>query len=201
MGETTKKLPNYEQTVPKPGTSDLSLEAFRSSCNSRTSNAMTDAQNPLPASAQRVADAAKQLGLDTKIVTMADSTRTAEEAAAACGCEVGQIVKSLVFRGADSGVPYLLLVSGKNRVDEKKAAKLIGEGLARPDAAYVRGTTGFAIGGIPPFGHAQPLKTYMDADLLTYANVWTAAGTPHCVMQLKPQDLQAKTQAVTISVY
>ncbi|MGE3874805.1 MAG: YbaK/EbsC family protein [Parvibaculaceae bacterium] len=132
---------------------------------------------------------------------MAASTRTAEEAAQACGCEVGQIVKSLVFRGATSGLPYLLLVSGKNRVDEKKAARAIGEGLARPDAAYVRGTTGFAIGGIPPFGHAQPLKTYIDADLLAYADVWTAAGTPHCVMRLKPEDLRAKTQAVTLAVY
>src|SRR5687767_12615792 len=106
---------------------------------------MTNSNNPLPSSAQRVADAAKQLGLSPQIVTMADSTRTAEEAAAACGCEVGQIVKSLVFRGANSGTPYLFLVSGKNRVDEKAAAREIGEGLARPDAAYVRGTTGFAI--------------------------------------------------------
>jgi prolyl-tRNA editing enzyme YbaK/EbsC (Cys-tRNA(Pro) deacylase) len=162
---------------------------------------MTDSRDPLPASAQRVAYAAMQLGLDTQILRMADSTRTAAEAAAACGCEVGQIVKSLVFRGANSGMPYLLLVSGKNRVDEKKTATVIGESLARPDAAYVRGTTGFAIGGIPPFGHAQPLKTYMDADLLAYVDVWTAAGTPHCVMRLKPQDLLAKTQAVTISVY
>ena len=178
----------------------MSLEAFRLSCNSRTSNAMIDSQYPLPASAQRVADAAKHLGIDTYVVTMADSTRTAEDAAAACGCEVGQIVKSLVFRGANSGTPYLLLVSGKNRVDEKIAAGVIGESLTRPDAAYVRGTTGFAIGGIPPFGHAQPLKTYMDADLLAYADVWTAAGTPHCVMRLNPQDLQEKTQAATISV-
>ncbi len=162
---------------------------------------MTFPQNPLPSSAQRVADAARHLGLAPHIVTMAASTRTAEEAAQACGCEVGQIVKSLVFRGATSGLPYLLLVSGKNRVDEKKAARAIGEGLARPDAAYVRGTTGFAIGGIPPFGHAQPLKTYIDADLLAYADVWTAAGTPHCVMRLKPEDLRAKTQAVTLAVY
>lgn len=162
---------------------------------------MTDSHNPLPSSAQRVADAAQRLGLAPEIVTMADSTRTAEEAALACGCEVGQIVKSLVFRGASSGLPYLLLVSGKNRVDEKKAAKVIGETLARPDAAYVRGTTGFAIGGIPPFGHAEPLKTYMDADLLGYADVWTAAGTPHCVMRLDPKMLQAKTEAVTLQVY
>jgi prolyl-tRNA editing enzyme YbaK/EbsC (Cys-tRNA(Pro) deacylase) len=162
---------------------------------------MTDSQNPLPSSARRVADAAQRLGLTPHIVTMADSTRTAEEAAAACGCEVGQIVKSLVFRGATSGTPYLLLVSGKNRVNEQQATKVIGEALARPDAAYVRGTTGFAIGGIPPFGHAVPLKTYMDADLLTYADVWTAAGTPHCVMRLNPQDLQAKTSAMIIGVY
>lgn len=162
---------------------------------------MTELDNPLPSSAQRVADAAQRLGLSPHIVTMADSTRTAEEAAAACGCEVAQIVKSLVFRGAQSGTPYLLLVSGKNRVDEQKAAKVIGESLARPDAAYVRGTTGYAIGGIPPFGHDMPLKTFMDADLLSFASVWTAAGTPHCVMRLSPQDLQAKTGAETLTVY
>ena len=162
---------------------------------------MTDSTNPLPSAAQRVAEAAKHLGLSPKILTMAESTRTAADAAAACGCEVGQIVKSLVFRGANTGSPYLLLVSGKNRVDEEKAAKVIGEGLARPDAAYVRGITGFAIGGIPPFGHAQPLKTFMDSDLLAYADVWTAAGTPHCVMRLNPQDLQSKTHAVTLAVY
>ena len=162
---------------------------------------MIQSDNPLPSSAQRVAEAARLLGLEPQIVVMADSTRTAAEAAAACGCEVGQIVKSLVFRGATSGTPYLLLVSGKNRVDERQAAKVIGESLARPDAAYVRGTTGFAIGGIPPFGHVQPLKTYMDPDLLAYADVWTAAGTPHCVMRLNPQDLQAGTQALMLSPY
>jgi len=162
---------------------------------------MTDLDNPLPSSARRVADAARLLGLSPHIVTMANSTRTAEEAAAACGCTVAQIVKSLVFRGAQSGTPYLLLVSGKNRVDERKAADVIGERLARPDAAYVRGTTGYAIGGIPPFGHDVPLKTYMDADLLAFASVWTAAGTPHCVMRLSPEELRAKTGAETINVY
>lgn len=162
---------------------------------------MPDLDNPLPSSARRVADTARELGLSPHIVTMASSTRTAEEAAAACRCDVGQIVKSLVFRGAASGTPYLLLVSGKNRVNEQKAAKVIGEALARPDAAYVRGMTGYAIGGIPPFGHDIALKTFIDADLLNYADVWTAAGTPHCVMRLDPKDLQAKTNAVTLSVY
>lgn len=162
---------------------------------------MTDLDNPLPSSAQRVADTARELGLSPEIVTMTNSTRTAEEAAVACRCDVGQIVKSLVFRGATSGTPYLLLVSGKNRVNEREAAKVIGEALARPDAAYVRATTGYAIGGIPPFGHDIGLKTFIDADLLDYADVWTAAGTPHCVMRLNPKDLQAKTSAVTINVY
>jgi prolyl-tRNA editing enzyme YbaK/EbsC (Cys-tRNA(Pro) deacylase) len=172
-----------------------------SSCNSHTSKTMTDLDNPLPSSAQRVADAARRLGLSPRIVTMTDSTRTAEQAAAACGCEVGQIVKSLVFRGAASGTPYLLLVSGKNRVNEQNAAKVIGEALARPDAAYVRATTGYAIGGIPPFGHDVAIKTFIDADLLRFADVWTAAGTPHCVMRLDPKDLQARTEAQVISVY
>ncbi len=162
---------------------------------------MTDLDNPLPSNAQRVAETARELGLSPEIVTMANSTRTAEEAAAACRCDVGQIVKSLVFRGATSGTPYLLLVSGKNRVNEREAAKVIGEALARPDAAYVRATTGYAIGGIPPFGHDIALKTFIDADLLDYADVWAAAGTPHCVMRLNPRDLQAKTGAVTIYVY
>ena len=162
---------------------------------------MTDLDNPLPSNAQRVAETARELGLSPEIVTMANSTRTAEEAAAACRCDVGQIVKSLVFRGATSGTPYLLLVSGKNRVNEREAAKVIGEALARPDAAYVRATTGYAIGGIPPFGHDIALRTFIDADLLDYADVWAAAGTPHCVMRLNPGDLQAKTGAVTIYVY
>jgi len=162
---------------------------------------MTDLDNPLPSNAQRVAETARELGLSPEIVTMANSTRTAEEAAATCRCDVGQIVKSLVFRGATSGTPYLLLVSGKNRVNEREAAKVIGEALARPDAAYVRATTGYAIGGIPPFGHDIALKTFIDADLLDYADVWAAAGTPHCVMRLNPRDLQAKTGAVTIYVY
>jgi len=162
---------------------------------------MTDLDNPLPSNAQRVAETARKLGLSPEFVTMANSTRTAEEAAAACRCDVGQIVKSLVFRGATSGTPYLLLVSGKNRVNEREAAKVIGEALARPDAAYVRATTGYAIGGIPPFGHDIALRTFIDADLLDYADVWAAAGTPHCVMRLNPRDLQAKTGAVTIYVY
>jgi prolyl-tRNA editing enzyme YbaK/EbsC (Cys-tRNA(Pro) deacylase) len=120
----------------------------------------------LPPSARKVQDAASALGLDVTVREMTEPTRTAQEAASACGVTAGQIVKSLVFSGAASGKPYLLLVSGTNRVDEKGVATHLGEKLKRSDAEAVRALTGFAIGGIPPFGHATPLATYMDRDLL-----------------------------------
>lgn len=149
----------------------------------------------LPASAQRVLNAAKSLGLAVEIVEMPQSTRTAEDAAKACGCAVGQIVKSLVFRGRSSKHPYLLLVSGSNRVDQSGMASMIGEALDRPDAQFVRDTTGYAIGGIPPFGLDTPLKSWIDRDLLAFAHVWAAAGTPNCVMRLDPRALKAATGA------
>jgi prolyl-tRNA editing enzyme YbaK/EbsC (Cys-tRNA(Pro) deacylase) len=147
---------------------------------------MTDASGALPASAQKVQDEAQRLSLSVSVVEMADSTRTAEDAAAACGCEVAQIVKSLIFRGETSGKPYLMLVSGTNRLNEKKVAKSIGEGLTRPDAAYVRDVTGFAIGGVPPFGHTSPMEVYIDEDLLRFETVWAAAGTPRAVFAVAP---------------
>ena len=115
----------------------------------------------LPTSAQKVQDAAAELGLEIAVREMTAPTRTAEEAAAACGVTVGQIVKSLVFLGSESGKPYLLLVSGANRVNEKGVAAHLGEKLKRPDADAVRALTGYAIGGIPPFGHDTALATYM----------------------------------------
>ncbi len=154
----------------------------------------------LPDAALRVAAAAAELGLAIEIVLMPDSTRTAEEAAAACGCSVGQIVKSLVFTGAQSGRDMLLLVSGDNRVDEAGVAAHLGEGLERPRGAHVRKVTGFAIGGIPPFGHAAPLATFIDEDLLAHDVVWAAAGTPNAVFSVVPKALQAATEAQVISV-
>lgn len=154
----------------------------------------------LKPAAQRVQDALRSKGLDATVRHMAKSTRTAEEAAAACGCSVGQIVKSLVFRGAGSGTPYLLLVSGANRVDEKVAAARIGEPLQRPDAQYVRQVTGFTIGGIAPLGHDTPLQTFMDEALLAYDTVWAAAGTPDAVFAVAPARLAAAIEARTIRV-
>jgi len=154
----------------------------------------------IPKSAQKVAARAAAAGLDVKVVEMPASTRTAEEAAAACGCRVGQIVKSLVFRGKSSGRPVLILVSGDNRVDVKRVAGDIGEAIERADADWVRAETGFAIGGIPPFGHDRPLATFMDRALTRYDTVWAAAGTPNCVMALEPTRLAAVTGARIIAV-
>jgi prolyl-tRNA editing enzyme YbaK/EbsC (Cys-tRNA(Pro) deacylase) len=151
----------------------------------------------LAPSALKVQGAAGRLGLAVMIRQMPGSTRTAEEAAAACGCDVGQIVKSLIFAGAASGRPYLLLVSGRNRVTETTVAAVIGEPLTRPDARQVRDWTGFAIGGIPPFGHATALPTYVDEDLLAYDVVWAAAGTPSAVFSVDPKAL-ARAVAGTI---
>ena len=154
----------------------------------------------LPASARKVQDAAHALGLAIEVREMADSTRTAEDAAAACGVTVGQIVKSLVFLGATSQQPYLLLVSGSNRVNEKGIAQHLGEKLKRHDADAVRALTGYAIGGIPPFGHATPLTTYMDRDLMQYDVIWAAAGTPKAVFRTEPARLRDATGAMVIEV-
>jgi len=156
--------------------------------------------NELPASAKKVQDAARARGLDIAVREMAESTRTAEEAAAACGVTVGQIVKSLVFLGRESGRPYLLLVSGANRVNEKDVARHLGEKLKRPDANAVRALTGYAIGGIPPFGHDTAMATYMDVDLMQYDVIWAAAGTPKAVFRTEPAKLRDATGAATIDV-
>jgi prolyl-tRNA editing enzyme YbaK/EbsC (Cys-tRNA(Pro) deacylase) len=154
----------------------------------------------LKPAAQRVQRALSDKGLAAEVRHMPQATRSAQEAAAACGCSVGQIVKSLVFRGAVSGTPYLLLVSGANRVNEAGVAATIGEALRRPDAQDVRAITGFAIGGIPPLGHASPLDTYLDAALLAYELVWAAAGTPDAVFAVAPQRLADAVGAKIICV-
>ncbi len=154
----------------------------------------------LPDASRRVAEAAKTLGLAIDIVQHEAPTRTAEEAAAACGCDVAQIIKSLVFRGKTSGKPYLLLVSGKNRVNEKGVAAHLGEKLERPDATYVREVTGYAIGGIPPLGHATKLDTFVDTDLMDFATVWAAAGTPNTVFEVRPKALADAVGASVIGV-
>lgn len=151
-------------------------------------------------SVRRVQEAARELGLDIAVLRMPDSTRTAEEAAGACGCDVAQIVKSLIFEGSDSRALKLLLVSGANRVDLEKAAGQIGEPLVRADAKRVRETTGFAIGGVSPIGHLAPVDTFIDTDLLRHTEIWAAAGAPNAVFAIDPRRLVDATAARTISV-
>jgi prolyl-tRNA editing enzyme YbaK/EbsC (Cys-tRNA(Pro) deacylase) len=155
---------------------------------------------PLKPSAQRVQDALVQKGYAHRIIELADSTRTAADAAAAVGCTVGQIAKSLIFRGHTSGRPILIITSGANRVHESRTATLIGERLDRADAEFVRAATGFAIGGVPPLGHSGPLLSYIDQDLLQYDEIWAAAGHPHAVFRLTPAELVAMTAGTVISV-
>ncbi len=154
----------------------------------------------LSPSAQKVQDALDVLGIQLKVVELPDSTRSAAEAAQAIGCTVGQIAKSLIFRGAQTGRPVLVIASGANRVDEKKIGALAGEPIGKADADFVRQRTGFAIGGVPPVGHAEPLQTFIDQDLLQHGEIWAAAGTPHAVFRLAPQDLVKATQGEIIRV-
>jgi prolyl-tRNA editing enzyme YbaK/EbsC (Cys-tRNA(Pro) deacylase) len=155
---------------------------------------------PLSASAAKVQSALKALGLQLQVVELPASTRTAVEAAQAVGCEVGQIVKSLVFKGKRSARPVLITASGANRVDEKKIEARIGEPLGKADADFVRQRTGFVIGGVPPLGHSEPLLTFIDQDLLQYNEIWAAAGTPNAVFRLTPADLQRMTGGEVIAI-
>jgi prolyl-tRNA editing enzyme YbaK/EbsC (Cys-tRNA(Pro) deacylase) len=155
-------------------------------------------EQALPPAAQRVAGALRQLGMPTTIVEFADSTRTAEDAARAVGTSVERIVKSLVFLA--NGAPLLVLVSGSNRVDTEKLGSTIGAAIRRAGAERVREATGFAIGGVPPVGHATSLPVVIDRDLLQYDLVYAAAGTPHAVFPIAPTDLVRITAARVLDV-
>jgi prolyl-tRNA editing enzyme YbaK/EbsC (Cys-tRNA(Pro) deacylase) len=138
----------------------------------------------------RVADAAAALGLTVEMIAFPEGTRTADDAARAVGCDVAQIVKSLVFVAGDE--PVLALVSGANRLDEAKLAATLGVGPAdvrRATADEVRTATGFAVGGVPPFGHATALRSVIDAELVEHDVVWAAGGTPTHVFAVDPEAL------------
>jgi prolyl-tRNA editing enzyme YbaK/EbsC (Cys-tRNA(Pro) deacylase) len=148
---------------------------------------------------QVVVDAASALGLTVEPVTYPDGTRTAEDAARAIGCDVAQIVKSLVFDlvHGDEVRPVMALVSGANRLDEAKLVAVAeADGTRRADADRVRAVTGFPIGGVAPFGHPAPVRTFVDRDLLAHDEVWAAGGTPQVVFGLAPNALVEATGAV-----
>ena len=143
----------------------------------------------LSPSARRIQDLLDGLGFGHRVVEHEGSTRTSEDAAAAVGCDVAQIAKSLIFRTKNTARPVLVIASGANRVDEKAVGRLIGEKIERADPEFVRESTGFAIGGVPPIGHAVPPLVLIDADLLALDALWAAAGTPNAVFRLTPDEL------------
>jgi len=166
---------------------------------------MAESPEPAPELAQRtssrdrVAAALATYGLEHLPVREFDeSTATAVAAAEAIGTTVGRIVKSLVFLAGEQ--PILVLASGPNRVDVDKIAHVVGQPVTRARADLVRQATGFAIGGVPPVGHVQPLATYVDQDLLQYDEVWAAAGTPNAVFCIHPRDLVRITDGVVLDV-
>jgi prolyl-tRNA editing enzyme YbaK/EbsC (Cys-tRNA(Pro) deacylase) len=140
------------------------------------------------------------LGEKFQVLEFVATTRTAADAAAAIGCEVAQIAKSLIFRGGTSGRAVLIIASGVDRVDEKKAAAAVGEPIARADADFVRDATGFAIGGVPPIGHKTAPIVLIEESLMRFAEIWAAAGTPNAVFRLTPPDLVELTGGRTVAV-
>jgi prolyl-tRNA editing enzyme YbaK/EbsC (Cys-tRNA(Pro) deacylase) len=154
----------------------------------------------LSSSAKKVQEVLKVLGLELQVVELQETTRTSADAARAVGCEVGQIAKSLVFRGQRTQRPILVIASGSNRVNEKRVGELISEPLGKADADFVRQKTGFVIGGVPPVGHAEKLEVFIDEDLLRYSEIWAAAGTPNAVFRLTPSDLVRMTEGRVIGI-
>lgn len=149
----------------------------------------------LTGAAARVQRALADRGLDCDIRSFPEGTRTAEDAAAAIGCSVEQIAKSLIFRLPESDEALLVVASGVNRVDEGKLERLLGQVVSKANAAFVRERTGYAIGGVPPVGHSQPARILLDQDLKTHSEIWAAAGTPNTVFRLSPDELAKLTEA------
>lgn len=166
---------------------------------------MSQQESTLRASARRVQEALEAAGLELKVVELPDSTRSAAEAAAAIGCRLEQIAKSIVFQRSDTKDAVLVVASGPNRIDEKKVAAELGceapgQGLKLAKGSFVKKATGYAIGGVPPLGHETPLETVVDSHLMTLESLWAAAGTPHAVFELSPDDLLRITGGRVVEV-
>ncbi|MDD2541701.1 MAG: YbaK/EbsC family protein [Desulfuromonadaceae bacterium] len=151
-------------------------------------------------SAKRVQDFLSAKGFSFDVKELPGSTRTAQEAADSIGCTIAQIAKSLVFRETETNLPILVIASGANRVDVAKIEKMTGLKLGKADANYVKERVGYAIGGVPPVGHNETLKTILDTDLRKHDVIWAAAGTPFAVFQLKPADLGPLTEGKWIEL-
>ena len=155
---------------------------------------------PPAESSARVQQALVDLGIDSRVRELPASTHTAADAAAALGCAIAQIAKSLVFKNLADGTAVLIIASGANRVDEAGVGDLLGAQIAKADADYVREVTGYAIGGVPPVGHRRALTTLIDRDLLQFQTIWAAAGTPRSVCELPTHELQRLTDGRVATV-
>ncbi|WP_300452314.1 YbaK/EbsC family protein [Accumulibacter sp.] len=153
----------------------------------------------LPESAQRVADLLQRIGHGQPVVLLPASGRTSAEAAAGLGCSIAEIAKSIVFRRLSDDSAVMVVASGANRVDEHKVAARVGP-LGKADATFVREHTGYAIGGVCPIGHVRETLVLVDADLLRFTSLWAAAGHPHAVFALSPEELLAMTGAQVVDV-
>jgi prolyl-tRNA editing enzyme YbaK/EbsC (Cys-tRNA(Pro) deacylase) len=157
-------------------------------------------ESELSNSAKRVQDFLSANGFSFQVRELPGSTRTAQEAADSIGCTVPQIAKSIVFKDKNANRPVLVIVSGSNRVDVKKIQRSTGLKLGKADGNFVKERVGYAIGGVPPAGHNEPLETLLDRDLNNYDTIWAAAGTPFAVFQLKPADLEPLTKGKWIDL-
>lgn len=159
---------------------------------------MNDSSETGPERVQRLL---QEAGCAARVVRLEATARTAADAAAAIGCTVAQIAKSLIFRGTMSGEHVLVIASGANRVDEARVAAVIGEPIAKADAAFVRERTGYAIGGVAPIGHARPpIRVLIDSDLARLDPIWAAAGHPHSVVRLTYAELVRLTQGMAVLI-
>lgn len=154
----------------------------------------------LSKSAQFIQHELSKKDISTRVIELSESTRTAQDAAHAIGCSIGQIVKSLIFRTKQTDRPILVLATGPNKVNVKALETYIGESLEKADANFTRDVTGFAIGGIPPIGHKEQIKTFIDEDLFKHEELWAAAGTPHAVFNIRSKDLELLTQGKVVSI-
>jgi len=153
---------------------------------------MKAAQHPRAISFQNIIS---DFGLSHQVLEFEESTHSAQDAADAIGCKLGQIVKSIVFKGTQSGNPIVVLTCGDNLVDIEKIRKIANEDLEKANAEFVRESTGYSIGGVPPFGHTSAFHIYFDEDFMKYELLWAAAGTPNAVFPISPLELKQITKA------
>lgn len=154
----------------------------------------------LTSSAKKVQNTLKTLGFSYQVMELPRTTRSAKQAAQAVGCDVGQIAKSLIFKGKSTHQPFLIITSGSNRVNEKRIKEFVFESIEKADPDFVRQKTGFAVGGVPPVGHRKKLKTFIDEDLLKYEEIWAAGGNSRAIFKLLPSDLIKMTDGQVIPV-